>query len=65
MTACTGGTPRWDHPRMCGEHVGFLWFEEADQGSFPHVRGARQYAHRGVVRLGIIPACAGSTDFSV
>ena len=34
---------------------------DASQGSSPHVRGARLERARNHGRLGIIPACAGST----
>ena len=50
-----------DHPRMRGEHVGVLLRLALLVGSSPHARGALM---RGVAygcRMGIIPACAGST----
>ena len=30
-----------DHPRMCGEHVGYHFSPAVSLGSSPHVRGAR------------------------
>ena len=55
-TACSG-----DHPRMCGEHVEHGVTPVLQEGSSPHVRGARfvPFSFRG--GGGIIPACAGST----
>ena len=48
IPACAGSTScltgscnaRWDHPRMCGEHIAFRPARNADPGSSPHVRGA-------------------------
>ena len=54
--------PTRDHPRMCGEHGGVDAGDCAEQGSSPHVRGALAQVVREFVRIGIIPACAGSTD---
>ena len=69
IPACAGSTPtvrgwsrlRWDHPRMCGEHLSTVLKNSENEGSSPHVRGApnvRPLAGKGD---GIIPACAGST----
>ena len=33
--------PRRDHPRMCGEHSFNIHQFAGEQGSSPHVRGAR------------------------
>ena len=49
IPACAGSTSqaadlpskRWDHPRMCGEHIARLAFPSHPRGSSPHVRGAR------------------------
>ena len=69
IPACAGSTRRgprhrsWtrDHPRMRGEHfwpsVRFLKIA----GSSPHARGAPLYHVAVLLRVGIIPACAGST----
>ena len=48
---------------MCGEHQRCIVERSKLQGSSPHVRGARCCAVPDVDRLGIIPACAGSTPF--
>ena len=50
-----------DHPRVCGEHLfdGALVVPQA--GSSPRVRGALDGVDGGDERVGIIPACAGST----
>ena len=71
IPACAGSTQvrlrrrPWteDHPRMCGEHrSGFnaLFFLT---GSSPHVRGARKDSPLRRCHSGIIPACAGSTQY--
>ena len=57
QTNCAGR----DHPRMRGEHGGKFVWQDGDRGSSPHARGARGFARDHAVRLGIIPACAGST----
>ena len=49
IPACAGSTEwrgtrrscRWDHPRMCGEHAEQKIKATANEGSSPHVRGAR------------------------
>ena len=70
IPACAGSTSAMrpmarmtrDHPRMCGEHFGDLVMHSEFPGSSPHVRGAH-VAHAELdQRLGIIPACAGSTS---
>ena len=50
-----------DHPRMCGEHVLDEYLGIYQQGSSPHVRGARLKPKPPDAISGIIPACAGST----
>ena len=69
IPACAGSTIRFypecggngDHPRMCGEHSLSINHAGTPVGSSPHVRGALLRRHPGFGRLGIIPACAGST----
>ena len=69
IPACAGSTrraplispPRWDHPRMCGEHFSCASIFDISPGSSPHVRGARTGGCGCDVVRGIIPACAGST----
>ena len=51
-----------DHPRMCGEHEEAPHGTVAFVGSSPHVRGALYVNGSLMPILGIIPACAGSTD---
>ena len=70
IPACAGSTRscrRWsrspgDHPRMCGEHVIDQLATQVGQGSSPHVRGALQVTQVEREAVGIIPACAGSTQ---
>ena len=69
IPACAGSTftpsstheITWDHPRMCGEHSKHVSYLRFCGGSSPHVRGAQHGRLDGRVRIGIIPACAGST----
>ena len=69
IPACAGSTlahtavqPKpWDHPRMCGEHRIRFPAHDCNSGSSPHVRGARPSRFPRRRRIGIIPACAGST----
>ena len=69
IPACAGSTmsptswllARWDHPRMCGEHAFQRSGGRYESGSSPHVRGARSSDSAQPLRVGIIPACAGST----
>ena len=46
---------------MCGEHLIVPEISLVVSGSSPHVRGARHFGVCGKPRVGIIPACAGST----
>ena len=50
-----------DHPRIRGEHEGGGERGVVYAGSSPHTRGAQYLAARAVLRIGIIPAYAGST----
>ena len=69
IPACAGNTSifkkenlYWgDHPRVCGEHAGFVVPFDADGGSSPRVRGTLLWNGDNAVRYGIIPACAGNT----
>ena len=47
---------------MCGEHVIDQLATQVGQGSSPHVRGALQVTQVEREAVGIIPACAGSTQ---
>ena len=53
-----------DHPRIRGEHVAVAAAGGVDGGSSPHTRGALGGGGGGPAGPGIIPAYAGSTDFS-
>ena len=69
IPACAGSTRicpamclhKRDHPRMRGEHVALTIRRVSIMGSSPHARGALRFIHKVLRRLGIIPACAGST----
>ena len=50
---------------MCGEHAVDRTFDIVNQGSSPHVRGALCQAKERRGLLGIIPACAGSTQLDM
>ena len=52
--------PPWDHPRACGEQfvIGTIWM--LITGSSPRVRGAVGGVENNPLKLGIIPARAGS-----
>ena len=60
MTSCTAR----DHPRMCGEHASRPVLPRGARGSSPHVRGALGNATMLILAIGIIPACAGSTELT-
>ena len=53
-----------DHPRVCGEQAAKSSASSALSGSSPRVRGAVQGRHAVRLRVGIIPACAGSSSES-
>ena len=50
---------------MCGEHRKETFFKDIQEGSSPHVRGAQTVSAALDVPVGIIPACAGSTNGNV
>ena len=69
IPACAGSTSpkppcrraERDHPRVRGEHRGFVSVNDGPAGSSPRARGALVLTSR-LLSLGrIIPACAGST----
>ena len=70
IPACAGSTyevsnlgrVRRDHPRMRGEYSFQAHAGARKGGSSPHARGAHVVAHREGEHVGIIPACAGSTQ---
>ena len=49
------------HPRMRGEHAASRRCQALPAGSSPHARGAPAIALIYRFKLGVIPACAGST----
>ena len=49
-----------DHPRVCGERVGFLSRPTESSGSSPRVRGTLNPSPFFALGLRIIPACAGN-----
>ena len=56
-----GDAFKWDHPRVCGEHVHFDRQRGYSAGSSPRMRGTHRQC-RNVRRVfGIIPAYAGNT----
>ena len=73
IPACAGSTRsslsrrRWtrDHPRVRGEHTGLFTTLPREKGSSPRARGARDYVEEIDGPVGIIPACAGSTDLTL
>ena len=70
IPACAGSTSpstgwrSWkrDHPRMRGEHRTGPCTRRPRRGSSPHARGAPSSTTGEGRGLGIIPACAGSTN---
>ena len=63
MSFGTHGAGSRDHPRVCGEHEGFYQAGGFLMGSSPRVRGTPIMNDPFTYRRGIIPACAGNTDF--
>ncbi len=67
--ACAGTTgrsdrrahPRWDHPRMRGDHAGSPPAAVTTRGPPPHARGPPEQRPAGHRRDGTTPACAGTT----
>ena len=56
----TAGT-FWDHPRVCGEKMGYIAGFSRIVGSPPRVRG-KDRRHREAIQWdGITPACAGKS----
>ena len=50
-----------DHPRVCGEYPSACDVSRTAAGSPPRVRGVHGYVEIREFKLGITPACAGST----
>ena len=51
----------WDHPRVCGEHVGLVAHVCEYEGSSPRMRGTLGKIWVSFLHCGIIPAYAGNT----
>ena len=72
IPACAGSTQvrlthkekKRDHPRVRGEHVRSAARSTTGTGSSPRARGAHRHEGSLTRRVGIIPACAGSTPCS-
>ena len=71
IPACAGNTERLqfdpagggDHPRVRGEHDPVIYTDLNDWGSSPRARGTLQTDALIDLDAGIIPACAGNTNF--
>ena len=72
IPACAGNTTAaqtsaalaGDHPRMRGEHSDDWRTVTLSLGSSPHARGTPSSASLTVSSHGIIPACAGNTQYA-
>ena len=53
---------RWDHPRVCGEHLNGVGPLDLNLGSSPRMRGTRVETLCFSAFFGIIPAYAGNTE---
>ena len=56
-------SPRRDHPRVCGEHPHKAIADSGFPGSSPRVRGTPAALLGSDQHRGIIPACAGNTEY--
>ena len=57
----TAAPIRWPvHPRVCGEHIGSVFWVSVPLGSSPRVRGTFQTLGAVVIGFRFIPACAGN-----
>ena len=71
IPACAGNTTstrqrlirRRDHPRMRGEHLSMSLMDVLRMGSSPHARGTLKTTIFHYRTAGIIPACAGNTNW--
>ena len=69
IPACAGttgdhgavGVLHGEHPRMRGDHMGFVYLIGAFLGTSPHARGPLLTPHHPSTATGNIPACAGTT----
>ena len=51
----------WDHPRVCGEHIGYDSLDPGSMGSSPRMRGTLKSKVAVFISSRIIPAYAGNT----
>ena len=61
MSTANGAAMRWDHPRVCGEHLQPSILNLEAPGSSPRMRGTLGEIRINDVGGGIIPAYAGNT----
>ena len=54
-------SPRWDHPRVCGEQSTTVSGMTTSRGSPPRVRGTASRLFRACLGSWITPACAGNS----
>ena len=52
----------WDHPRVCGEHLGGNQSSSPAAGSPPRMRGTHDVGGKQTQLIGITPAYAGNTN---
>ena len=51
----------WDHPRLCGEKVNSVNYENGHKGSPPPMRGKAKWILQSYQQPGITPAYAGKS----
>ena len=54
-----------DHPRLCGDYVMAVLGDGTHPGSPPPVRGLQRKLRNLQEMIGITPACAGTTAFTI
>ncbi len=54
----------WAHPRLRGDHSRAVLFALMRAGSSPPARGPLKLSGVGVAAVGLIPACAGTTNIN-
>ena len=62
---CSGAgicSPRWEHPRVCGENAGEPCWNAASAGTSPRMRGKHPHRNPLGLRQRNIPAYAGKTE---
>ena len=58
-----GGAVKWDHPRACGENMGYSFLCWENAGSPPRMRGKHLLKLRNNFTIRITPAHAGKTSY--